>query len=246
MSDVDLNAPEVQAAIKAAREEATKEAEGAIAKKDQLLAETKAEREKRRALEDQLSKLQGVDADEYEKLKAAQAEQEKAEAEKKGEYEKLTSKLKETYEKQISELTETLTAKEQTLHNTVKSNENLSAMNAEKANAKLLGAVLDQMTRVEEVEGRLVTIGLDERGEPLMTEDGKMGTPRDVVKYLKTKEDYWGAFDASVIQGGSSRPSSGTLSGTKNPWKQESFNLSQQGQIMRQDPALAARLQREA
>jgi hypothetical protein len=33
---------------------------------------------------------------------------------------------------------------------------------------------------------------------------------------------------------------------THNPWKKENFNLSEQGQIVRYDPAMAERMQQEA
>jgi len=185
----DANDPEDQKVLQDAIDKAM---EGAEAKKTELLGETKAEREKRRALESELEKLKAnsndIDIKEYKELKAAKEEQEKREAEKKGEYEKLTAKQKEDSEKRIAEAlgeTEKLRAQ---LHDQITNTAILKALEAEKGNSALLSHVVKSHLRIEETENGIQIIGLDKNGEPMVGEDGKIGTANDVVKYLKTQE----------------------------------------------------------
>jgi len=243
----DANDPEDQ---KILQDAIAKAMEGAEAKKTELLGETKAEREKRRALESELEKLKAsagdIDAEEYKELKAAKEEQEKRDAEKKGEYAKLTAKQKEESDKKIAAAEGEATKLRTQLHEQITSTAILKALEAEKGNSALLSHVVKSHLKIEETDNGIQIIGLDKNGDPMVAEDGSVGNALDVVKYLKTQEAYQPAFDAHQM-GGSGSQASKKLGGSgKNPWKNDSFNLTEQGNIIRSDPTLAATLKREA
>lgn len=243
----DANDPADQEVIKNAIDEALK---GVDAKKTELLGETKAEREKRRNLEAELEKLKAVagdvDLDDYKRLKQAEAEQEKIEAEKKGEYEKLMTNFKEKSAAEIAEAKARGDELQAKLHNTIKTNEILAALSKEEGSVPLLKNAVEARTRIEEIDGKSVVVGLDEKGDPIIAEDGSIGTALDVVKHLKTIEEYQPAFKAHQMFGSGSSKSQGKGHQGGNPWKKDTLNLTQQGQILSSNPALAATLKREA
>lgn len=243
----DANDPEDQ---KILQDAIAKAMEGAEAKKTELLGETKAEREKRRGLEDQLEKLKdsvdGVDVEEYQKLKKAQLEEENRKAEEKGEFEKLKIQLAEKSAAETKAEKDRADGLEARLHSETKTTQILSALAKEKGNPALLTHVVNERIRVEDVDGKLTVVGLDDRGEVMLGEDGKPATVVDVVKHLKTKEEYWGAFDGVDMRGSGSHPSKGIKPGMSNPWKKDAFNLTEQGRISQSDAVLASQLKKEA
>jgi DNA repair exonuclease SbcCD ATPase subunit len=98
------------------------------------------------------------------------------------------------------------------------------ALTAAKAkNAKAVKALLD----MEKVK-------LD--GEKLLGLD-------DQLKELQ-KSDAYLFGDSKKIGDGTNPPGAGT--GEVNPWKKDSWNLTQQGKILREDPAKATRMKAEA
>lgn len=243
---VDLNAPEVQEAIKNAVAE---QLAGLETKNKELLNETKAEREKRRDLEKQLEQkvdgLSNEQREEYRRLKEAEAEAEKLEAEKKGEYEKVIQKLKDESDKALKTSTDEAEKYKSDLHKEMIENATLRALEKEKGNSALLSHIVKSRLKVEEGDSGRRVVAFDEDGEPMVAEGGATGTALDVVKHLKTKEEYMAAFEGVDIRGSGSKSTKPGNSGN-NPWKKETFNLTEQGRIIQSDPALAATLKKEA
>lgn len=64
------------------------------------------------------------------------------------------------------------------------------------------------------------------------------------IAELKKTDGY--LFAAAPAGGGGANPPGGGGTGQKNPWKAETFNLTEQGRILRENPALARSLIVEA
>ena len=98
------------------------------------------------------------------------------------------------------------------------------ALTAAKAkNAKAVKALLD-----------LEKVKLD--GEQLLGLDDQLKTLKETDPYL--------FGDSGKVGGGTNPPGAGNSE--VNPWKPETFNLTLQGKILRDDPAKAARMKAEA
>lgn len=92
------------------------------------------------------------------------------------------------------------------------------------------------------VNGKATAFGPDGK-EIYRPKDGEPLTIRDYVEGLPTKAPHlFKASKGAESQGGDKTGSPGG----KNPWKKDSFNLTQQMQITRENPALATRLKSEA
>ncbi len=243
---IDLNAPEVQEAIK---KQVEAQIEGLNGKKEELLSEAKAAKKKAADAAAELEKLKasvdGVDVEEYAKLKKLQEDEETRKAEEKGEFDKLKLKLKETHAEELKKAQERAQSLESAFHAEIKMNAILKALEAEEGNSALLSHVVGSRIQVKETESGISVIGLDEKGEPMMTEGGDIATALDVVKHLKTKEEYQPAFKATMHGGGGSGPSRAG-NGKINPWKADTRNLTEQGIITRDNPVLASQLKKEA
>ena len=82
-----------------------------------------------------------------------------------------------------------------------------------------------------------------------LTQDDKPVTGLDSLVETMVKEKSWllGAGSGSgsgQVGGGTNPPGAG--GGEANPWKAETFNLTNQAKILQENPALAARLKQEA
>lgn len=66
----------------------------------------------------------------------------------------------------------------------------------------------------------------------------------DQVKMVQEEHDY--LFGGTELKGRTPNKTGETPPPADNPWKKESLNLTKQGQILREDPELAERLQKAA
>jgi len=73
-------------------------------------------------------------------------------------------------------------------------------------------------------------------GEQLLGLDDQLKTLKETDPYL--------FGDSGKVGGGTNPPGAGT--GEVNPWKPETFNLTLQGKILKEDPAKATRMKAEA
>lgn len=80
-----------------------------------------------------------------------------------------------------------------------------------------------------------------------VTDDGKVEGVKEALEAL-LKDRPWlkkNTGGSGQVGGGTNPPGAGS-SGETNPWKKETFNLTQQAKVLRENPALAARLKAEA
>lgn len=85
-----------------------------------------------------------------------------------------------------------------------------------------------------------------------LTQDDKPVTGLDSLVETMVKEKSWlfgaggaaGGGGSGQVGGGTNPPGAG--GGEANPWKAETFNLTNQAKILQENPALAARLKQEA
>jgi hypothetical protein len=247
MSEIDMNAPEVQTAIQEATRLAVAEATlGLEQKNKQLLGETKAEREQRRTAETRLGGFEGVDLEEYKALKGQQEAAVQKKAEDKGQYEELMAANSVKHKGELEASQSKSDNYRDKFYEKSMDSEIRASLEKEEGSATLLMPAIKARLKTEEVDGELVIVALDSSGKPMFSEDGKPGTVSDVVKHLKTIEEYQPAFKATRIMGsGSITTKSGVAVGA-NPWKKETRNLTEQGRLMTENPALAAQFKNEA
>jgi hypothetical protein len=90
-------------------------------------------------------------------------------------------------------------------------------------------------------------IRFSEAGKLISGDEYKEVAISDFLTGLKDQPRYQNQFKANGANGSGSTPSQGSGgSGTVNPWKKESFNLTQQGRMMRENPTLAASMKAAA
>ncbi|MFP3322075.1 phage scaffolding protein [Planococcus sp. SIMBA_160] len=102
--------------------------------------------------------------------------------------------------------------------------------NAKARNVKSVTANLD-----------LSTIKLD--GDKLLGLDDQLSALKESDAYLFAEDE-----TPAGLKGRNPHvpPGSEVPSGQKNPWKKDSFNLTEQGRLLREDPTLAQKLQAQA
>lgn len=86
-------------------------------------------------------------------------------------------------------------------------------------------------------------VARDANGDLIMSKDGKSALgPAEWLDSMKEVADHW--WESST--GGGTQPGRAGAERIKNPWKKDTFNLTEQGRIFKENPDLAARLKNEA
>jgi hypothetical protein len=200
-------------------------------------------------LKKQLDVFKDVDAEKYAELLGKEKAMDAADATNAEKVEALVTKrieaLKADHEKQVAELTaanETATKR-------------LTTLTIDQALTAAGTAAGLRPTAVTDMLGRARAIWkLDDDGNPIAVDEkgekayGKTGNALTMAEYLESL-----ATDAPHLfeenkGGGSSGggKGDGTGTGDANPWKKESFNLTQQGRLVTTDPDKAKRLAAQA
>lgn len=211
-------------------------------------------RNKLKETETKLAAFDGIDPDAVRELLEKNKQKEKEEAEKSGDFDKLREQMLKEHQKEISakdaqyvELESRYAALETEVKTIVLSNEIAThAASAECLNPKLLYMAVAGEAVVETTEdGKRVVRFKDEDGEVRYnTKTGKPLSVKDRIAELKNDEEYAMLFKGGNVGAGSSTSGKGT--GQANPWRKDTFNLTEQGRIIRENPALAAKLKAEA
>jgi hypothetical protein len=114
-------------------------------------------------------------------------------------------------------------------------------------NATLLGPHISQRIASEvNAEGEVV-ITVNKDGKPwLVGTDAKAATLKDLLEDMKKDQAFATAFSATNVNGSGAKNNMTGLTGVINPWAKETFNLTEQGKLMTQNPDLAKTLKTAA
>jgi hypothetical protein len=221
-----------------------------------LRTENAKYRTKAKELEERMAKLEAIDADEYETLKKEKAESETKKLEAKGDFEKLRVQLADTHKKELekkdaekAELVAKMGVLEAELNKTILGNEiSVAATVAKAINPKLVEMVALQSCKVDLTEdGRRVIKVLDGEGNAKTDiKTGQLYSIPQLLEDMKQSQEYAHLFAGSKAGTGSGSMVAFGTQRIANPWKKESFNLTLQGQIIKENPELANRLKAEA
>jgi hypothetical protein len=122
------------------------------------------------------------------------------------------------------------------------------AIAANKGNVRLLKPHIIANTRVQEEDGEYFLRVVDPEDNELRYDgDGKPMTVEGFVASLRGIDDFANAFEADGASGGGARTTK-TLgkNPVKNPWSKDTFNLTDQMRINKENPAMAAALKAAA
>lgn len=213
MSDIDLNAPEIQEAIQAAAEKTYKErVAGLEANRDKALGQ----------LKELQSKLpEDFDPEEWKKLKAANAEAEEARAREEGRYEELLEKERKRFQKSVEERDAKVASLEASLRKTLIESAAKSAISKHGGDAELLLPHVTNAADLVELNGQHVAVVKDANGEPMLAPEAKTATDYMGIDHLvsgwKEQGRFPGAFVGTGASGGgaSANGSGGGATGTK-------------------------------
>jgi len=231
-----------------------------------LKSALKKERDARKNLEKQAKQYEGLDLEAYknmaEKIKnfdAADAAKKKKEAEKKGQWEKLEQDLKSKQLEQLNELTESAQKKEieltdqlselkQGIEREVSEKSLIQAISDAKGNTTvLMPHVKDFVKAIKNDDGKYEAIVVDNSGDVRTLSDGSVMKPNNLIDEFKEKKEFSGLFEKETTPGGSDSDGGHGGGGTpNNPFKKDSFNLTQQALLIKKDPAKAKKLKQEA
>lgn len=192
---------------------------------ERLKRDAKADRDRLKAMEDQLAEIQ------REKDKA---DEEKAKAS--GDVEAIKKALEEKHGKELTAKDARIGALEGQLQRLVIDNGLAASLTAERVKPELVKAAAAMLRDGVEIK--------DEDGEPRAY---KAGLPlAEAIKLWATTDE----GKAFVLDGNSGGGAGGGVktAASKNPWKSgtSDFSLTEQDRITKQDPALAKRLMAEA
>lgn len=238
---IDLDDEAKQKILEAARKAHDDDVAGLKAKRDELL-------EAQRKLKDQIKQFEGIDPERVRALEKTLAENEEARLIADGKIDELISKRisreQATWQSQLeqkdSELQQVRQQVEALQGATIQSGIAAAAQRAGLAPTAIEDAQLIARHSGWQVEDG-VPVLRDSNGEVVR---GKSG-PITFDEWLESQREirpHWfpapKGGQASGNRSGGSRPA--------NPWKKDSFNLTEQGIILRSDPQLAERLKAEA
>lgn len=225
-----------------------------IAKRDELLAETKSKGDRLAELTaklETLKKYEGVDVEALVKFKE---DAERKLLEEKGNYAEILRLEREKLEKEKEAWANQFSEKEKTLAQQIEQ----ERLEREKREQELLTLKLDNRVLDAFSKGGVIApaqllaltksnFKLNESGEPVYHDGYKQIPLKDYVEELKKNEDYQHHFRASGSRGGGSPPGTGSSGSVgKNPFAKETFNLTEQAKLYKENRAEYERLKAEA
>jgi rubrerythrin len=116
------------------------------------------------------------------------------------------------------------------------------AIREAKGSPELLTPHVQSRIKSEYVDGQVKVTVLGANGVPMLRDDGKEATVKDLIEEFRGSPAYARAFDANGITGSGAKDAKPALNGVINPWLSTSKNLTQQMQIVRENPAMAKSL----
>lgn len=240
----DLNDPAIQEAIRKATDEQVK---GLKAKNSELLGKVKE-------ANDHLKAWEGLDPEQVKGLMQRINADEETRLMSEGKLDEVLAKRTErmkadfgsqlgSRDKRIQELEQAMKAKDEQLDRIV--------IDGAVRDAAIKAGLVPSAVEDAVIRGRSMFVR-DEHGNPIardaggdlvMSKDGKSALgPSEWLESMKDNASHW--WPPST--GGGTQPGRAGSERIKNPWKKDSFNLTEQGRIFKENPDLAARLKNEA
>ncbi len=122
---------------------------------------------------------------------------------------------------------------------------NRKAQEAEqKANQRLINAEVKLLAAEMGLIDADAALALMDKANVEVDESGNVIGVKEALEALVETKPWLKKAEAKPVGSGTNPPGAGVAE--PNPWKQETFNLTQQAKILRENPALAARLKAEA
>lgn len=228
---IDLNDPAIKAAI---QEAAAAEIKALANNKNDILNE-------KRKLTEQLAAFEGIDPDEFKAMKAAAEKAKIASAETPDDWNSILEAREAKHSAQIAKITKELTARsekaESRLNDMIITNELATAMQAAEIEPHFHEAVKHML-----------------KGKFTVDSEGNCGVIADdgTAEMIPAKAyvDHWTTTTTGRPFTVGNNPNKGgsdyQVGEGVNPWKHAQRNLTKQGEIMHNSPALAKTLMKEA
>lgn len=182
-----------------------------------------------------------------EMLKKAEEEELKRKQDK-GEYDSIIAQLKESNAKELQTKDDSLKSMQTTLESYLIDAEAMRVLTECGGNTTLLLPHVKHFTKVVNVDGKYETRVIGEDGQPRVNAKGAYLTIKDLVEEMKQKEAFQCAFSAEGHSGGGAQGSGATGGGGTviNPFKKETWNLTEQYMLIKNSPSKAVALAKEA
>lgn len=243
MSDLDLNAPDVQEAIKKAAEEMVKQQnEGLVQNRDQLIKE-------KRELQDKIKQFDGIDPDKVREMLKLQEDADNERLRKEKDFDALLEKQAEKMRGEITARDSNIEALTTMLKSEKIESVAMKAITDNKGVPDLLMPHLKSRVRLDDEFNVEV---LSREGTPMFTGEGKRAGIGDLVNEYKKDPVFARAFDANVNGGTGARSTGNSNVGGDgvNPFERDKntgrFDLSAASELRKKDPQRAKALATEA
>jgi hypothetical protein len=218
-----------------------------------LRQESAKYRTKLKELEEKLGELDRIDLEEYERLKKEKEEAERKRLEAAGEFDKIKEQLQNSHQKElikrdteIAQLESGIAQLEAALDRSTLDNAiALELAKVKSYNPKLIAMQLASETKIERSEdGHRIIRLVNEDGSTHVNGKGEAMSLRERLAEMKQDEAFAILFEGAIVGAGSR--TSGNGGKLKNPWLRDSFNLTEQGRLVRESPELARKYAAEA
>lgn len=212
-------------------------------------------RTKLRETEERLAKFDGIDPEAIKTLLQEKEDAEKKKLEEKGEWDKLKEQMVQAHKDDAAKLQGAIDGLKAQLAGEADSHKKTilkyavtqEAALAKAINPRVVELILSQEAVVEFPEGGGDAMVKFKKADGTVRLNLKTGEPMSVkerLEEMKQSEEYAMLFEGAR-QGGGSR-TTGSGKGTVNPWAKDTLNLTEQGRIVKENPALAKQLAGEA
>lgn len=112
------------------------------------------------------------------------------------------------------------------------------------AKALLVKAEVKVLAKDLDIVDADAAMALADLSKAQVTEDGKVEGVKEALEALLTAKPWLKKAATTMVGGGTNPPGAGGAE--TNPWKKDTFNLTKQAQILKENSALAARFKAEA
>ena len=188
----------------------------------------------------------GKTPDEIAELVARVSEDELKKAEKAGEWDKLKAQLLESKQKELAVKDEETARMRSALEDHLVTSTAVTAIAELKGIPQLLLPHVKSAVRVVDDNGKYVVHVVDENGTQRINSKGDPLTIKDLVEEMRQSDVFGRAFEATGTSGGGAAGNTGNVYSGTNPFAKGSENLTEQGRIYTENPALYEQLKKKA